>query len=82
MQAQKWNYEKQKYEPHVLPSDWRCTSCSSDMTKIISCAQCGKSLQYGDCFASREIHTRFGFGFMVCRDCYEDEFRREREYRH
>ena len=39
-------------------------------------AQCGKELKYGDTYTSLEIHTAMGFGYGVCEDCYEFEWKR------
>ena len=74
MLLQKWNYEKHKYEPHIVPDDWNCQSFSDNMKEIINCPHCGKKLEFGDAYTSLEIHTQVcGFGYGVCEECYEKE---------
>jgi hypothetical protein len=47
------------------------------MEEIIVCAACGKALKFGDAYTSRKILSNGGFGFAVCEDCYEKEFKEE-----
>jgi hypothetical protein len=44
--------------------------------KMVPCAQCGRLHKYGEMYTSREVHTAYGFGFAVCRECYDDEMDR------
>lgn len=69
----KWNYEKQDYEPYVIPEEWNTPLYSDDMSEIVNCARCGKEVTFGSCYTSREIHSRVGFGFPVCEECFERE---------
>lgn len=73
----KWNYKKHDYEPYRMPSDWNCKTYSDDMDEIINCAQCGRSVKFGDCYTSLEIHSGIGFGYGVCENCYNAEFLRK-----
>ena len=66
----KWNNKKRIYEPYEVPDNWNVITYSSDMDEIVNCPHCGKKLTFGDCYTSREIHTKHGFGYAVCEDCY------------
>lgn len=81
MLLNKWNYKAREYEPYEVPDDWNVKTYSNDMDEIVNCPHCGKSLPFGDCYTSREIHTKFGMGFAVCSECYEQEWERDRQYR-
>ena len=81
MLLRKWNYQKREYEPYEVPDDWNVKTYSNDMDEIVNRPHCGKPLPFGDCYTSREIHTKFGMGFAVCSECYEQEWERDRQYR-
>jgi len=81
MLLNKWNYQKREYEPYEVPDDWNVKTYSNDMDEIVNCPHCGKPLPFGDSYTSREIHTKFGMGFAVCSECYEQEWERDRQYR-
>ena len=72
--AGKWNYEKNTYEPYKLPEG--CVLFTPDMELKTACAQCGKTILYGDAFTSKEIHTGMGMGYPVCSKCSEREWDR------
>lgn len=80
MKLKKWNFEKQKYEPYTVPSDWNVKCFAVDMHETINCASCGTELMYKDGFISRKIHSKIGFGYVVCHDCYRKEWKEEKEY--
>lgn len=75
---QKWNFNTREYEPYSVPADWNCKTYSVDMDEIVNCPHCGRKVLFGDCYTSRQIHTKHGMGFAVCEECYEDEWRAER----
>ena len=75
----KWNYEKHAYEEHEIPSDWKCITYSPDMEEIVNCPHCGEEIKVGDSYTSMEFHTPYGFGYLVCRKCYDEEFKRRME---
>ena len=79
MKLNKWNWKKHEYEPLEVPDDWNCKTYSPDMNEIINCPHCGKEISFGDGYTSREIQTEYGFGYMVCADCYRKEWDRESE---
>jgi hypothetical protein len=74
----KWDYESQSYKDYEVPDHWKVSLYSSDMEEIISCCQCGENLEFGDGYTSKEVHTEFGLGYMVCENCYNDERIREK----
>lgn len=49
------------------------------MDKIVACAQCGRKMLFGDGYTSRQIHTRQGFGYAVCEQCYDKEWKEKEE---
>ena len=75
MKAKRWNYETQSYDPCEIPDGSK--SYSADMDEIITCASCGKRIRFGDAYGSPVIHGGYGFSFMVCKDCYEEEMKIE-----
>ena len=77
MKAQKWNCKKRKYYDYDLP-EGACIY-SDDLDKEIVCAQCGQRMLFGDGYASRQIHTEHGLGYIVCEQCYKKELQEERE---
>lgn len=76
----RWNYDKQTYEPYDVPDNWNVKCYSNDMDEIVNCPHCGKEVTYGSCYTSREIHTPHGFGYSVCEKCYDAERTRENEW--
>lgn len=78
MLAKKWNFSKVEYEDYELTEG--ATTYSSDMDEIVSCAQCGKKVLFGESYTSRQIHTPRGFGYAVCEKCYEKEWKEAYEY--
>lgn len=78
MQAKRWVRKAQQYESCVVPAN--ATSHEVDLSKVISCASCGKEIVYGDAKTSLEIFQDNGiFAYHVCPTCYEEEMKRELE---
>lgn len=73
----KWNPITRTYAPYNIPADWNTPVYTDDMGEVINCAQCGKKITYGYSYTSRQVHTAIGFGYPVCRECYEKETREE-----
>lgn len=73
MKARKWNPKTREYHDYKLP-EGACLY-SDDMDKEIACAQCGQKMIFGDGYTSKQIHTEHGFGYSVCGQCYEKEWR-------
>ena len=74
MIAGKWNYEAKTYDPYELPEG--TILYTEDMETMIRCAQCSRSIKYGESYTSKEIHTSIGLGYPVCNDCYQEEVAR------
>lgn len=74
----KWNYKKQDYEPYEVPDEWKLILFTDDMDEITVCPHCGKEVAFGDTYTSMEIHTDGGFGYFVCKNCYEEEWKRRK----
>ena len=75
----KWNWEKKEYDKYYVPKEWVMILFSNDMEVKVNCAQCGKVLEYGQCYTSLEVHNNHGFGFGVCEECYKCEHERRRK---
>ena len=75
--VRKWDFMMHRYsDPEQLPADWNTPMVADHMDEIINCACCGKEVAFGDCFTSRKIFGVNGiFGFPVCSDCYEKEWK-------
>ena len=69
---QKWNPEKQAYEPYT-PTPGRVTLYESDMDQPINCAACGRKLTFGEGYSSQQIHNSIGLGYSVCESCHVAE---------
>ena len=74
--ALKWDFKRREYVDYVLPDE--CALMSAYLSDIVSCAECGHKLEYGDSYTSLKIHNSMGFGYPVCSKCYEKELK-ERE---
>lgn len=79
MLLNKWDYSFRKYERVELP-DGNYKSYCNDMNEIINCPHCQKKLRYGDGYTSLVFHTQFGFGYCVCKECYEKELKERAKY--
>lgn len=75
MLAQKWNVKTKKYESYELPK--KATLCAYYMGEVIECAKCAKKITYGSGYTSRQIHTEYGLGFVVCPECHEKELKED-----
>ena len=77
----KWDYPSHSYFsiPITSREPLNIKTYSEDMNEIVNCCQCLKKVKFEDTYTSNEIHTDLGFGFAVCEDCYEEEWKR-REY--
>ncbi len=71
----KWNYKKHEYEPFEVPDDRDVRLCVDDLKEVINCANCGKNVVAGDTYTSLKIHNSVGFGYCVCEECYEKEWK-------
>ena len=80
---QKWNLQQARYEEYTKPEDsgWYCPIYCNDLDEPVNCSECGKKLVYGDTFTSRFIHNKTGFGYPVCYECSEVEFKLEQEHK-
>lgn len=78
MKAQKWDRKTRRYYDYDLPKG----AClySGDMDKVIACARCGQRMLVGDSYTSRQINTTYGFGYAVCKQCYDIEWKEEQEH--
>ena len=72
----KWNYKKHIYEDYEIPNEWNVKTYADSLNEIINCCQCGKRIKFGDSYTSLEVHTEMGFGYSVCKRCYEKEWLR------
>lgn len=73
MKAKKWDFKTKEYYDYELPE--HACLFSDDMIKVIACAECGRKMLFGDGYTSKQIHTELGFGYAVCEQCYEKEWR-------
>lgn len=74
MLAKKWNFKRQEYEDYELPEN--CPLICHDIEKIINCATCGEKIKFGECYCSKTIHNKSGFGYPVCKKCYNKELKK------
>ena len=73
----KWNPKLHIYEEYN--PKFPIVMHSEDMNLIVNCCQCGKKVKYGETFTSLEVHNNYGFGYAVCGDCYNEEYKRKIE---
>lgn len=76
MMLRKWDYNTKGYLPYEVPDEWILGLFVDDMTAQVNCTQCGKLLEYGVTYTSKEIHTQHGLGLAVCEECYQKEIER------
>ena len=81
MIMRKWNHKTREYDPYEIPDSWHPSTFEIDMDKLVTCPHCGRQVAFGDCYTSREIHTKHGMGYAVCPECYEAEWAREKNER-
>ena len=77
----KWNCKEHKYEDYIVPSTWKVSLYEADMETIVNCPHCGKEVKYGETYTSKQFHNWAGLGFSACSECYEKEWKEEREAR-
>lgn len=75
----KYNFKTGSYDNYSVPSNWKVRCYCDDCSEEINCCSCGKLLKYGESYTSRQIQTRGGFGYAVCSECYDIEFKEERD---
>lgn len=75
-ELRRWNASIKAYEPYAVPDEWNVTTYSEDMAEIVNCAQCGKALAFGKCYASKEVRAKGGMGYAVCESCSDKEWDR------
>ena len=76
IKALEWDFETHAYHDRLINEE--SALYETDMSKIVKCANCAKSLRFGDCYTSRKIHNQAGLGFAVCEQCYNQEWEEER----
>lgn len=81
MKIRKWNYKGRVYEEYEIPEDWKVIIYTDNMNEMINCTSCGSPLRYGSCYTSLELHNGHGFGYPVCENCYNEEWKRRRKYK-
>lgn len=70
----RWNYETHSYDEVMFPDDFKFKTYSNDMEKLVHCPHCLQLVKFGECYTSMEFHTEIGFGYSVCKRCYDDEW--------
>lgn len=73
----KWNYKTKSYDEYEIPNEWRTPLLIGDLDAEVNCVQCGKKLKYGECYTSLEVHSSMGLGYGVCKECYDEEWKRK-----
>ena len=69
--AEKYDFIERQYKPYVLPKS--SAMVRENMDDIISCANCGISVRYGECYTSLTIHNLYGIGYCICGQCHSVE---------
>lgn len=77
--AEKWSFEKHKYEPCQISEN--ASLPRENFEDLVDCAECGKQIKFGDSYTSLRIQTSIGLGYAVCEDCYEKEWEERRKYK-
>lgn len=81
MKLQKWNYRIKDYVDYEIPNDWNVLIYSNSMDTECNCASCGKLIRVGNSYTSQEIHTKHGWGYLICQICMAKETeRRNKEW--
>lgn len=77
--ALKWNFKTKKYEPYEFP-DGATSLAWCQIDRVITCAECGKKILYGDGYISRKIRTVREIGYLICEQCHDKEWEERRAY--
>lgn len=74
-QAERYDYETETYQQYILPEG---AAVFAELGQEVSCAGCGEKLLYDDSYTSMSITNGFGFGFMICEKCLQQELKARR----
>lgn len=77
MKLKKWNYRIKDYVDYEIPNDWNLLVYSNSMDTKCNCASCGKIIRVGNSYTSQEIHTKHGWGYLICQLCMTKEMERK-----
>lgn len=75
-EAKRWDFFKREYTTVQIEDD--CKTFSDDMDEEVTCPNCRKKFKFGDGYTSRRWHRAGGMGYIVCSNCYEEEWQLER----
>lgn len=72
----KWNKLKHEYEDYSPPADGRYLIYSDNMDEICNCPACGKTMTFGEGYASMVYFSDNGvWSYTVCKECNDREWR-------
>ena len=75
----KWDFRRHEYRPFGVPNDRKVRAWCADLSEKIDCANCGRSITFGESLTSLTIHTHMGIGFAVCKACQDEEIKEKME---
>jgi hypothetical protein len=81
MKINKWDFKKHKYSIEDIPKDWNVPLYSNDMDIIVNCPNCGKEIEYGDGYTSKQWQNHIGLGYSVCEECHNKEIKLYKRYK-
>lgn len=79
MILKKWDYKTKSYKDYEIPNQWAVSTYCYNMEQVVNCASCGNKISWGNTYTSLEIHNLLGFGYGVCKECYNEEWNRRIE---
>jgi len=78
VQIKKWDFEKHIYESVENKYGAKLVTYPFDPDEIIRCTNCGKEITAEESMVSKQWHNEIGFGFPVCVECYQTEWKKYR----
>ena len=73
----KWDFIARRYEE--IPNTLRI-AFPFDAFGATICANCKRPMMIEDGYTSKQWHTKSGFGYIVCEDCYSKEWHMRQAY--
>lgn len=78
--ALKLNSKDYTLEPCAVPEE--AVQYSADPNRVFPCARCDNEVLYADSYASLFLLAENGFGYCICKGCWQKECRELHDTHH
>lgn len=69
--AEKYDFKERRYKRYILPAG--AAMERDNLEDVVNCANCGRTITYGESYTSLTIHNPYGIGYCVCGQCHYKE---------